>query len=195
MGRSVENGIHTTQGKGKGDVHDPAERTVHERSPHDGPRKHDRRILDLFRHVDGRVGADEGVNRSEKPNHKGQAIGLPLSQVEELGEDLLGVAARGQNPQRDQDGEETKQVEDEDHALDHGEPLCQEGVEDDAEGDDGNDEQGAVPVFEDIIGVVEDDQALDHGSHQEGERCQTDLPSQNRHPACKPLPSDCLVHE
>ncbi len=68
-------------------------------------------------------------------------------------------------------------MNDEDHTLNHWEFLGEKGVEDDAECGDGDDEEGSLPALWNVVDIVEDEQALNHGSHQEGERCEACLPS------------------
>jgi len=60
-------------------------------------------------------------------------------------------------------------MDDQNHALDHGQLLGEESVEDDAESGDGNDQQSAMPVLKHIIGFVQNHEALDHGPDEEGQ--------------------------
>ena len=73
-------------------------------------------------------------------------------------------------------------MDDENQSLYHGQLLGEEGVEDDAECRDGDDKEGAMPVFKHIVRLVENEQPLNHGADQEGERGQTDLPPQYGYP-------------
>ena len=45
---------------------------------------------------------------------------------------------------------------------------AREDVDDNWDGEDGPGEEGAVPALVDVSGVIEDDQALDHGAEEEG---------------------------
>jgi hypothetical protein len=73
-------------------------------------------------------------------------------------------------------------VDDEDNAFNQGELLCKEGVEENGERSDGAGQERTVPAFEDVIRVVEDDQALNLGASQEGGIGSARLPSKDAEP-------------
>jgi len=93
------------------------------------------------------------------------------------------MRARGEDPEWDHDGEEAKDVKDQYESLDQGKPLGEKGVEQPAEYDNGNGKQGSVPALIDVIGMVEDDEALDLSPREKTGGSCTSLPSKNAEPA------------
>ena len=69
-----------------------------------------------------------------------------------------------------------------DDALHQRQFLREKGIEKDREGGDGEDQEGPVPSFENIIRIIEDQQALDLGASQEGGISSPRLPSENAQP-------------
>lgn len=121
--------------------------------------------------------SNECTHRRQQTHHERQPIRAPAAEVTELGEDVLWRSTRRQNPEWDENGEESHDVEDEHADFDRGQLLGQEVVEDEAEGDGGEDHGGCVPALRDVAGVEDDHETLDHGCCERGERGETDLPS------------------
>lgn len=179
----IDNGEDVAQAETKGDGHDKAQGAVDRGRPHDGFGKRERRISNLLRHVHGRVGAQQGVDGCQQADHERHAVGGPPAQVGDGAKDVRGGEPRGQNPQRNEDGEEADQVQNQHQAFDHGKFFGEEGVENDAESGNRDDQERSVPALKVIVDIVEHDQALDDGADDEAERGQADLPAGDGNPA------------
>ena len=72
-------------------------------------------------------------------------------------------------------------------------PFRECGVEEDRKGGDGDDEKGGVPGFWDVVLVIEDDQALNHGAAEEADGADGTLPAGETEPAHDVGPRKPLV--
>ena len=68
-------------------------------------------------------------------------------------------------------------MEDQDGTLDKWKPRSQERVKYDGESNDGNRQEGAVPVFPLVVGYIQSYQSLDDGANHEAITSKVNLPS------------------
>lgn len=134
-------------------------------------------------HVHGAVISDQRSNSRRESDQGGNAIAAPATTVVELGEHLFGAATGSQNPEGDDDGKQSADMQNENDHFDEGKLLSQEGVEQDREQGDGNHQQCSVPALEGIVLIVQHDQTLNDGSRKEGDRDDSTLPSHCAEPA------------
>jgi hypothetical protein len=120
-------------------------------------------FFDLLTHVDGAVGAEEGEDGRDETDEERSAPAV-ATEGEVGGKDVFGAAMGGKVGEGDEDAEEANDVEDEDCAFNLGELGCEVGVEEEAEEDDGEEQEGAVPSLEVVCWVVENKQALNDRS-------------------------------
>jgi len=95
----------------------------------------------------------------------------------------MRFTTRAQNPKRDEDCEKASQVQTEHQALNEGEVLGQEGVEDEDKEHHGNHDQSAVPPLVDVVLIVENDETLNLSCSQERPDCYATLPAECAEPA------------
>lgn len=75
-------------------------------------------------------------------------------------------------------------MDDQYHAFDERELFGEERIEDDAKPDDCHHEERSMPAFEVVrVEIVQNDQSLNDGSHNETQRRKADLPAQNGDPS------------
>ena len=128
---------------------------------------------------------DEGVYPAQQPDEPRHPFVVPAAEGVEFGEDEGGRALRGEVDHGDQDGEESEDVDDEDEAFDLGQEARAGRVDGHAEGQHGEEEEGAVVALVVVVGVVEHEQALDDGAAEETAGGCDGLPAEDGHPACK----------
>jgi hypothetical protein len=73
-------------------------------------------------------------------------------------------------------------VEDEDGAFDFGKLRGEVGVEEEGEEGDGEEQEGAMPSLEVVVGIVENEEALNDGSAEVRGTGETGLPGQDALP-------------
>lgn len=101
----------------EGHQHDKTHRTVDDHSSYHSARKGLAGISELLSHMCSGIGPDKGEDGREHTDETGEADGAPTSAIYEGGKDLRCIAALAENPQWDQDGEETADVQDQNNAL------------------------------------------------------------------------------
>ncbi len=119
----------------------------------------------------------------EKADHDGRPGSGPASIVLELGKDITRTVSWGEDPERNDDGEDANDVKNEDQALDQWKSLGQERVEDDREGGNGDDKHSSVPGLRNVCGVVQDGQALNDCASEERNGHDCGLPPYQTRPA------------
>lgn len=144
----------------------------------------------LYKTYRQQIGTAGGKTRTCKRKHTahdaheaGQGLGGPVAAVVERGKDIPRVPVVAKGPQRDDDGKEADDVDDEQHALELGEVSAQHRVAQHGEHDDRPQHQGALVRLRRVAGVVEGDQALDHGAAEVSDRGAGALPASYRQPA------------
>jgi len=175
------------QAEEEGQQQDEAEDAVEHVGPEHGVGHVAPRVLDFFRHVRRRVGADRPVDGADLADTQRQAHVGPAAAVVELGEDDAGVVSGRENPQHDDDGEEAEDVDDEQDVLQQRQGPGAPDVGDEQNEHHGEDQEGPLPpplqVGGAVVGVVDDDQRLDDGAGEKGSRRGAGLPRQSRHPS------------
>lgn len=78
---------------------------------------------------------------------------------------------RGQGDQGGEDGDEAGDVHAQEGELDDGEEGFGDGVDEECDDEDGEVQHGAVPALRVVVGVVEDEQALDQRACQVAAGC------------------------
>lgn len=122
--------------------------------------------------------------RGEQTYHEGCSHAVPATSIYKLGKDNLCIRARRQNPEGDDDGKETANVDNEHQTFDHGQSLCEMGIEDNGQEDHGNNEQCSVPPLGIVgLGVEQDDQSLCNGPGNEGDGHNGGLPAGKGEPS------------
>lgn len=86
-------------------------------------------------------------------------------------------------PERDQDSEETKDVDDQYYAFDQWQFLSKEGVGKDCDCCYRDDYESRVPWLSNVVRIVECDDALDLGGNEVAAAADVDLPSEDAEPA------------
>lgn len=132
--------------------------------------------------MDRAIEADRGDDGTEQADHRGGAVGVPASSVGKLGPHGLRIGGGSEGPERDEDGDHSEDVEDQQQPFHQGQLLCQHGVEEDGEGGDRDDEQSSLPCRRHVARVVENDQALDDCAGQEGDGGDGALPASEAQP-------------
>lgn len=127
------------------DNHDEAGSTVDHDAEEDGAGNDDGGVLGLLGHVESSIDTDEGKDVTHETDEEGQAVGAPATAVVEGSEDLVGICLDAKNAERDEDGEETDDVQDENGTLKLGERGRDNGVDEGAPQDDGNDDDRHQP--------------------------------------------------
>jgi hypothetical protein len=191
-----ENGGGITQCKAEGDGHDESQCAIDGSRSHNGPRKYNGSIFDFLSHMYRGVGTEQGVDWSQEADHESKAVGWPAAEIGNAGEDARGGASRSEDPQRNKDCEETEHVDDQHYALHERELFGEERIEDDAKRNDRHNEKRSMPAFEVVsVEIVQNDESLNDGSHNETQRCKADLPAQNGDPplTCQHLINNTLL--
>ena len=125
----------------------------------------------------------EREDGSELADQDRQSHTRPAARVGELGKNLIRGCRRTHNPERNQDGKKPKDVNDQDQALERGEIVCTEGIDQGADAGNGDGQECAMPSLELIhvsggwIGVVDDEEALDEGAAEETDTGKRGLPA------------------
>ena len=151
--RGSEGRLDVTDAEEDGDEHGEAEGAVDADAGEEGVGHDGRRVLDLFAHVHGAVSAQEGEDGREQADEEG-GTGPIAAEGEVGGEDVFGVAVRGEVGQSDEDAEEADDVQDEHGAFHPGELCCQVSVEEEGEESDGEQQEGALIWLGVVVGVV-----------------------------------------
>jgi hypothetical protein len=86
-----------------------------------------------YTHVNRGITAGKGIDTADNSDEERQSLRREFSQVEELRKDLLGTSVIGHVSQGDENRKETKDVEDQDHALKSRQEFSSDTVDGDTE--------------------------------------------------------------
>jgi hypothetical protein len=121
-------------------------------SPIQHDRKHDHArytltgVIRLLGQMDSSIRTRERTSSRDGTDKAGSSNTRPATEVVECAEDFTCWRFRSENPQRDNDAEETKDVHDQDNALEDGEVFGAVGVHEGADDADADHEEGLVPA-------------------------------------------------
>ena len=113
----VDKGINVLYAEAERDEHGDTHHPVEHDTPHHRLGQLNRGVFQLFTHVSSRIGAYETPDRARQTDETAETGARPSAAVVELSEDLIGRGMVGHNPEHDQEGEEGKDVCEEDDAL------------------------------------------------------------------------------
>lgn len=82
------------------------------------------------------IGADQRYNRTEDAHKRGEPHTLPIATIVELSEDTLRRRVGGKNPKRDEDGDESTDVQDQYRRLNGRQDFSQDGVDEERHADE-----------------------------------------------------------
>ncbi|KKA23821.1 hypothetical protein T310_2172 [Rasamsonia emersonii CBS 393.64] len=181
--RRVQDRLHIAQTEQQRQHHDKPHHAVHQHAECDDPGDGHGRIGNLLREMDARIGADKGRDIAQKAHAVRQALRRPAALVQAAGEDKVRRVVRREVPQHSDDGDEAGDVEDDGHDLDAGQRAGNDGVDEDGHGDDEPGQQRALPLLGLVVGVVEDEQPLQHGAGEDGLGGHRGDPGQRGQPA------------
>lgn len=121
--------------------------------------------LDFLGHVGYGIRAEHDEHGGDLADHDRERSGRPAGAVGENGEHLSGRLLWGKDPEDDNDREEGEDVNGHKDTFGEGEALCGEDVEKSDADHSRPDEEGTLPAGGDVFGVVKNDHALNHDTH------------------------------
>ena len=121
---------------------------------------------------------------SQQSYHSGKPHRLPVATIEEIEKRYLSIVLLGRhNKQRNDDGEDTYDMNHQNEYFQDGQTPRSECVEDYSNRHCGDDEQCPVPPLRHVAAVIESDQALNDGARCERKACYRALPSCRKYPS------------
>lgn len=133
----------------------------------------------------GSVSADKGKGIAHHADHERDTIGRPTAIVHKSAENIRSGSMRSKSDERDKNGEETKDVQDQDESLKLGQHGADEGVDKDGKQEDCPKEKCTLPQLRFERLVVHGRHSQDHVSRKKGTRRYGSLPSADRKHACE----------
>jgi len=97
--------------------HGDAKNTIQRDTPHHGLRQLDRGILQLLTHVRTSIRTDEAPDGRCQTNKSAETVRAPATAIVKFGEDLVSRCVIGHDPEDDQEGEEAKDVSEENDSF------------------------------------------------------------------------------
>lgn len=176
--RGIQNFLNVAHSEAERNDHDEAHGPINARCPHNRLGKHQGRISDFLGHVYRRISPDQRIDRGEKTDKEAQAFCVPSAEIQEVSEDMGWAVQWCKHPEGYKDAKEPQYVDAEDHAFDHRETFCQNGVEYYAECRYSDDKESTMPPLEVILLVGKDEQTLYHSPSKKCQGCQANLPAQ-----------------
>lgn len=113
----IQHVVDVAEAEAKRDEHDQTQKPVEKGRPHHGGRKHAGGVLELLSHVSSRIGSEEAPQRGGDADEAGKSHVAPSASVGKLREHLTGRGMVAHDPQRDQKGEETDNVQNQKNPL------------------------------------------------------------------------------
>lgn len=80
----------------------------------------------------GSIGADKGKSIAHHADHEGHTVCRPTTIVDKGAENIRSGSMRSKSDERDENGEETKDVKDQDETLKFGQHRADESVDKDS---------------------------------------------------------------
>lgn len=93
----------------------------------------------------GSISADKGKGIAHHADHEGHAIRRPTAIVHKSTENIRSSSMRSKSDERDKNGEETKDVQDQDETLKLGQHRADEGVDEDSKQEDCPEQKRSLP--------------------------------------------------
>lgn len=134
-------------------------------------------------HVYGAIVSDQSSERRRQADHGRKTDCWPVAVVLELEEHVRCMSSRRQHPHRNENGEETGKMQDQNAAFNERKTHGQDGVENHREHHDRDGEQSRMPTLKPIVVVVQRNNALDDAAYHESDRGEEDLPPYGAEPA------------
>lgn len=107
-------------------------------------------------------------NVARETNEERDSIAGPAAAVSELTKDITRIPFGCHDPKWKYDSKEAEYVDEQDDCFYRRKELGEESIESYREDADGNCEHRAVPTFEDVALVVQDNEPLNHCATEEG---------------------------
>lgn len=129
----------------------------------------------LLTHVNCAVIAHKDRNDAHHPNQRRKADIRPACSRGELQDRVVHIASGSHDPERNDDCEQTGQVQDQQRTLDKWQTDCQESIEDACKHDDCNREKSRMPRLVGVcVWVVQRNEALNYATNHETDTGQVD---------------------
>lgn len=130
------------------------------------------------------VSTNEGEHAAHDSDAEREALRVPTAHVDKRGEDFTSIAFGTKNEKRNEDGEESKDVKDQQSSFEFRKKPSSSDIDEDAEQDNGPVEQRDVPVLRDVrVRLAEDEQTLDQTTSQEAAGAQRSKPAAECQPS------------
>ena len=181
--RRTQGGFNISDHHAEGDDHNEAHGAVDNSSPDHRQRKTATGISQLLGHVSGSIRPNKREHRRQDTNKTTRALCAPSSAIVERHEHLARWFCIRQYPQDNQDGEEASDMNNHHDTFQQRQLRGQECVEDVAESEHGEDDQGTVPWLGFVARVVQDHQTLNDGAAKITDGSVADLPAEDTEPA------------
>lgn len=114
---------------------------------------------------------------TDKANKECKSVAVPSRLVDKFFKNEVDRAFGGKNHQWNQDGEEAQSMQDQDHSLDLGQKSGCDRIDKDTDQQCSPHQQGAVPSLIVVVGIVEHEKALNHGSTEEDASRRVGVPA------------------
>lgn len=105
--------------------------------------------------MNGAISSEHAVDSRQHPDHDRQTSRAPPARIHKVLENSVRRVSGGKDPKWDEHTEKAQNVKDQNQALNKGQALCKERVEENGERGDGDHKKSTVPSLEDVGLVVQ----------------------------------------